>query len=78
MQTWIPITGTVLLFCEYALVLLKEISFVTGKLDTLKLEVKEDNERAIAFYKKSGFSEESRSGNMIFMKSVSDAGKTCV
>lgn len=39
---------------------LKEIAFVKAKLHTLKLEVIEDNSKAIAFYKKHGFKVEGR------------------
>lgn len=45
---------------------LKKFAFNIINLHTLKLEVIEDNERAIKFYKKSGFNEEGRLKEFIF------------
>jgi len=45
---------------------LKKLAFDEGKLHTLKLEVIEDNEKAINFYKKEGFKEEGRLKEFVF------------
>jgi len=45
---------------------LKHVSFSIAKLHTLKLEVMENNVKAINFYKKSGFKEEGRLKEFIF------------
>lgn len=49
-----PGAGSLLIEC------LKKLAFDIANLHTLKLEVIESNERAIDFYKKSGFIEEGR------------------
>lgn len=48
---------------------LKVLSFNIMDLHTLKLEVIDGNERAVAFYKKSGFNEEGRLREFIFKDS---------
>ena len=45
---------------------LKKLAFDVGKLHTLKLEVIEDNEKAINFYKKAGFKDEGRLKEFVF------------
>ncbi|PWB52631.1 MAG: UDP-4-amino-4,6-dideoxy-N-acetyl-beta-L-altrosamine N-acetyltransferase [Candidatus Methanoperedenaceae archaeon] len=45
---------------------LKKLAFDKVKLHTLKLEVIEENERAIHFYKKAGFEEEGRLREFVF------------
>lgn len=45
---------------------LKKLAFDEIKLHTIKLEVIEDNERAINFYKKAGFKEEGRLKEFVF------------
>jgi len=45
---------------------LKEIAFNKMKLHSLKLEVMDNNEKAINFYKKSGFNEEGRLKEFVF------------
>lgn len=45
---------------------LKKLAFEIVNLHTLKLEVVEHNERAINFYKKSGFNEEGKLKDFIF------------
>ncbi|MDW8097566.1 MAG: GNAT family N-acetyltransferase, partial [Aquificaceae bacterium] len=42
------------------------LAFEVAKLHTLKLEVIEDNERAISFYKRMGFVEEGRLREFVF------------
>jgi len=53
-------TGYVLIEC------LKRLAFNIAYLHTLKLEVIENNEKAIRFYEKSGFSEEGRLREFVF------------
>ena len=53
-------TGYVLIEC------LKRLAFHIVYLHTLKLEVIENNEKAIRFYEKSGFSEEGRLREFVF------------
>lgn len=45
---------------------LKELSFNIAKFHTLKLEVVECNQKAIAFYERSGFKEEGRLKEFVF------------
>ncbi|WP_445475043.1 UDP-4-amino-4,6-dideoxy-N-acetyl-beta-L-altrosamine N-acetyltransferase [Methanococcoides methylutens] len=45
---------------------LKTLAFDIAKLHTLKLEVVDNNKRAISFYKKSGFKEEGRLKEFVF------------
>jgi len=56
------LSGIGRLLIEY----LKKLAFYETKLHTLKLEVIEDNERAISFYKKAGFKEEGRLKEFVF------------
>ncbi|MCD4784955.1 MAG: UDP-4-amino-4,6-dideoxy-N-acetyl-beta-L-altrosamine N-acetyltransferase [Candidatus Eremiobacteraeota bacterium] len=52
--------GTLLIQC------IKKLAFKVAELHTLKLEVIENNKKAINFYKKSGFNEEGRLKEFVF------------
>lgn len=45
---------------------IKELAFGIAEIHTLKLEVIENNQKAIQFYKKSGFNEEGRLKEFVF------------
>ncbi len=56
----LPGAGSILIKC------LKKLAFGEANLHTLKLEVIDKNERAINFYKKSGFIDEGRLKEIVF------------